>query len=177
VGKFTGQDVPKGVEDIIRAFAGTMWQGQRPVLMIVGVNRYEREDAFALLQESGIARDDAILIEHQPRSNAIEFMKASDVLIMNYSNTRHHARHTSPMKLFEYMALQRPIVAPALSGITEVVDADSAYLFEPDNIASMSTSIQDAFDDTGARPAEALKRVRSHTWKRRAQEILAHITR
>jgi len=45
-----------------------------------------------------------------------------------------HERYTSPVKLFEYMAMSKPVLAPSCEGIKEVIEhGKNGMLFEKDN--------------------------------------------
>ena len=51
--------------------------------------------------------------------------------------------YASPLKLFEYMALQRAIVAPDAPNIREILtDHKDALLFEPNNSASLADAVR-----------------------------------
>jgi glycosyltransferase involved in cell wall biosynthesis len=84
---------------------------------------------------------------------------------------------TSPLKLFEYMAARRPIVASDLPSIREVLrDGENALLVEPGNPQAFTAAIRRIKDDPAlsARLAEkALDDVRHYTWDARAARIEA----
>ncbi|HKU65491.1 MAG TPA: glycosyltransferase, partial [Rhizomicrobium sp.] len=51
--------------------------------------------------------------------------------------------YASPLKLFEYMALGRAIIAPDAPNIREILTHEvDALLFEPDNPQSLATAIR-----------------------------------
>jgi len=82
------------------------------------------------------------------------------------------------MKLFEYMASGRPIVASDVPSIKEIVDESMVYFFVADNPRSLKSVIEDALSDevgSTGRAQKALEKVRSYTWEKRAEKILNHI--
>lgn len=108
------------------------------------------------------------------------YIAAFDVCAMPHPNTPHFARHTSPLKLFEYMAARRPIVASDLPGFAEVVrDGVSALLVPPGDAAALTQALvrlrdNPAFGEFLADSAH--RRVMTHfTWAERARRILAQI--
>jgi glycosyltransferase involved in cell wall biosynthesis len=104
-------------------------------------------------------------------------LAAADVLVLPNSARSPEARTTSPLKLFEYMAARRPIVAtriPALAGLLR--HGENAFLVAPDSPEALARGIESLIAEPSfaARLAEqAWRDVQQYTWKRRAEEILA----
>ena len=84
---------------------------------------------------------------------------------------------TSPLKLFEYMASERPIVASSLPSIREVLGDDTnALLVAPGDPQALVAAIRRIKDDPelGARLArQARADVEQYTWARRAERLEA----
>jgi glycosyltransferase involved in cell wall biosynthesis len=106
-------------------------------------------------------------------------LAAADVLVLPNSARYPQARTTSPLKLFEYMAARRPIVAtqiPAFAGLLR--HGENAWLVAPDSPEALADGIERvlASPELGARLAEqAWRDVQEHTWRRRAAGILARL--
>lgn len=83
---------------------------------------------------------------------------------------------TSPLKLFEYMAARRPIVASALPNIMTILrHRDNAMLAASDNPFSFQAAIINLFENqllARAIAESAFQSVQDFTWDRRAQRIL-----
>ena len=83
--------------------------------------------------------------------------------------------YASPIKLFEYLALGKAVVAPARSNITEVVrDGNSALLFPPRDWKGMASRLKRLFDDPETRRAlgqraAALIEERGYHWTANAR--------
>ena len=108
------------------------------------------------------------------------YLSAFDVCALPLPAETHFAQYASPMKLFEYMAAGRAIVASDLRSWSDVVRAEqTALLLPPDNVAAWSEAIDRLRldDDLRARLGEkARARALEHyTWDVRAERILAHI--
>lgn len=91
--------------------------------------------------------------------------------------------YASPLKIFEYMALGRAIVAPAQRNIMELLtDGDNAVLFDPDNPIELGNSIRRLCADPklrqqlGQRARNALG-ARELTWHHNAERVVELFSR
>lgn len=98
---------------------------------------------------------------------------AIDIAVIPHSNT-----YGSPMKLFEYMAAGRLVVAPWLPPIVSVIgDGDGGVLFPPLDRAGLGRALDGLLGDPerratlGARARE--KVLGEYVWRRHAATILA----
>lgn len=106
------------------------------------------------------------------------YLRAFDVCAMPHPWTEQFAYYTSPIKLFEYMAAERAIVASNLPAFAEVVrDGETALLVPPGDVAAWAVAIRRLRDDPALRERlgaqarnEALAR---YTWAGRAAAIKA----
>ncbi len=108
------------------------------------------------------------------------YLAALDVCAIPLPWTPQFAYYTSPMKLFEYMASKRAIIASNLPGIAEVIaDGETALLIPPGDASALAGAIKRLRDDPALRQrlAEAAyAEVMAHyTWDARAWAILATI--
>jgi glycosyltransferase involved in cell wall biosynthesis len=113
-----------------------------------------------------------------PARQVAKNLAAADFLLLPNSMRHRQAHTTSPLKLFEYMAARRPVIAsniPAFQGILQ--HRRNAYLVEPDSAAAIVAAIQtlDADADFSDRLAgQAWQDVQQFTWERRVADILSH---
>ena len=79
------------------------------------------------------------------------------------------------MKIFEYLAADRPTVASRTPAATSIMQENTAFWYEPDNAHSLAQTIHEAYTSPEAevkiRAGRAL--AAAHTWRRRAERILA----
>jgi len=98
-----------------------------------------------------------------------------DVLVLPNTATHVSARYTSPLKLFEYMAAGRPVVASALPALQEVLHHEAnALLVTPGNAIEMAEAIARLLGDPSlaARLAGAAWcDVHDYRWERRAERL------
>jgi len=110
------------------------------------------------------------------------YLSAFDVCAMPHPFTEQFAYYTSPLKLFEYMAASRPIVASDLPGWSDVVQHDeTALLVAPGDVGALAEALRRLRDNPDLREQlgrNARERVMQHyTWATRAEAIRAHIER
>jgi glycosyltransferase involved in cell wall biosynthesis len=117
------------------------------------------------------AQKNISILGHQPNALMPLYLRASDVLVLPNARIGESEQFTSPMKLFEYLAAGKPIVASDLPSIREVLREDTAFFFTPGDAQSLAKTIQYALEhaeEAQARASLALTKARSYTWNRQA---------
>ncbi len=114
---------------------------------------------------------------HRSPAEARRYLAAADVAVIPFSGATIIAReHTSPLKMFEYMAAGVPIVASDLPSLREVLRHEhNALLVPPDDNAALAAAIVRLLGDheLAARLARtARNEVADCTWNRRAARIV-----
>lgn len=175
VGKYKTMGESKGVEDVISAVGVVRARRTGVALLLVGLNQDEFTEVKALVEAAGL-NDDSYLVGHMGRDNVARYMRAADVLVMNYPNTEHYARFMSPLKLFEYMASGTPIVTSDLPSIREVLDDAIASFFSADDPDGLPAALLESLTHSAVaekRAAKAKEKVSRYTWSSRASHVLA----
>ena len=99
----------------------------------------------------------------------------ASVLVLPTTATPSASRYTSPLKLFEYLATGRPIVASDLPAIREILtDGANAVLVPPSDERGLADGIRRVLDDRdlAVRIAEAaFDQAAAYAWGRRAERI------
>jgi len=132
---------------------------------------------FRRLKTQTLKSKNILVLDYQLYSQMPYFLKAADVFVLPNSKRSEHSRFwTSPMKLFEYMACQRPIIASDLPAIREILDKETALFFEPDNPKDLAKKINMVLGNKEL--AEKISQrtwqnVQQYTWPKRAEKILA----
>ncbi len=115
------------------------------------------------------------ILGHRPHQEMPLWLAAADVLVLpNTAKEEISARYTSPMKLFEYMASGRPIVASRIPSITEVLPEEGSFLVPPDEPDAMAKAIQGACGnlvEAERRASRARVAVLEYSWDKRAERI------
>ncbi|MCG3697534.1 glycosyltransferase family 4 protein [Aliarcobacter butzleri] len=107
------------------------------------------------------------------KSETIKYVEQADILILPNSSRDKMSYYTSPLKLFEYMASKKPIVASNLPSICEVLEnKKNAVLCEPDNPKDLADKINWVLEnDCTDIVNQAYVDVQEYTWDKRAKNI------
>jgi glycosyltransferase involved in cell wall biosynthesis len=109
------------------------------------------------------------------RTKVPAFLEQADLLVMPHTATPVSERYASPLKLFEYMAAGKPIVASDLPAVREVLrDGENARLVRPADPKDLASGIATVLGDQSL--AERIARTAfaeasSYTWERRAEQL------
>lgn len=128
-------------------------------------------------------QDNLTLHGHIPHADVASRMAECDILIAPYAAQVSHVRGgdigrwMSPLKLFEYMAAERPIVTSDLPVLREVVrDGETALLCPPGDTEVYATALRRlaADPELRARIGSASRELLEgeYTWEMRAQRVL-----
>ena len=117
-----------------------------------------------------------------PQSEVSSYLLASDILVLPYSSAMtikggtKAGDFTSPLKVFEYMAAGKPIVATEIPSVLEILETGrNSVIVAPDDPGEFFDAVSSLIDDPDlcARISKnALSDVRQYTWKKRAEKIL-----
>lgn len=119
-----------------------------------------------------------------PKADLPLAQAASDYLLMPYdrcisgSSGGNSAEICSPMKMFEYLAAGRPILASNLPVFREVLDDETALFCEPEEPGSWIAALRSLLTDSqkAASMAKAAhEKSTRYTWSKRANKILESI--
>ncbi len=160
----------KGVEFAVRALPLL----PETELQVVG-GAPERIAALAALgHQLGVA-DRLDLVGAVPPVDRFAYIKAADVCLLPLTHSAIASRYTSPLKLFEYLACGRAVVASDLPSIREVVDMKrevvAAPAEDPEGIAHAVRSVLD--DEERRRDLEQAARqaANRYSWTTRANRM------
>jgi glycosyltransferase involved in cell wall biosynthesis len=140
----------------------------------------KRTDFFDRVMESARRRGlDSIVDYLGARSvnEIVEAIKDCDLgIIPNHRNI--FTEINTPTRIFEYLALAKPVVAPKTPGIQDYFGDDDLIYFEVGNADDLARKIEFAFSHPAA-VAETVKRGQevylSHTWSRERRTLLNSI--
>lgn len=149
--------------------------------LLVGGN--ETDLARARQRAAGLSN--LTLTGFVPNTDLPRYQAAADVLLMPYgplvsgSSGGDIAPYFSPMKMFEYLAAGRAVVASDLSVLREVLTGENAVSLpggDADAWAAVLRSLAAEPARREALGAAARRTARQYTWERRAERMLAGLS-
>lgn len=120
-----------------------------------------------------------VLTGYMPPARVPAYLAAADVLVLPTTPALSYSRFTSPLKMFEYMASGRPIIASDLPVIREVLQHDvNAVLYEPESADALAHAVLRLSQDKGLGrrlASRAWEDVQQYSWDNRASRILEKV--
>jgi glycosyltransferase involved in cell wall biosynthesis len=110
-----------------------------------------------------------------PHRDVPMYLWAADILVMPYTSRTPTFRSMSPLKMFEYLAAGRPILATDFPVIREILNSDNAALVPPDSAEALAEGIRALLADQDRRErlaAQACRDAGAYAWEARARGIL-----
>jgi glycosyltransferase involved in cell wall biosynthesis len=163
-----------GLENLLAVSKRVLDRRPSIVLLFVGGGK-NREIIQATFRPEDVGRR-VFLTGTVPYGEVPRYVNAMDVVIVPYP--KREFWYPSSMKLFEYMAAQKAVVASAVPQVDEVIrDGQNGFLFDPDNLDEFTDKVLRLADSTALRnrlAAAARKTVlESYTWVAHARKMEA----
>jgi len=116
---------------------------EHPDLVLLLVGEGTAYSAIEQYVKEADVENQVVLTGYVPHSQVSDYLKAMDFGILPDSN-----HYGSPMKLFEFMAMKVPMVAPDFSPISEVLtDGVNGWLFEAENHVACIDKVLSLIDE------------------------------
>jgi glycosyltransferase involved in cell wall biosynthesis len=170
---FTGSFHPwHGVDNLVKAFSQVVLEVPRAKLVLVGDGQ-TRIDLEAQVREAGLA-DQVIFTGSVPYQKVPAILSIADVAVVPYPELPVELWF-SPLKLFEYMAAAKAIVASKVGQIAEVLeDGYSGLLIEPGNVEALSETLIKLLKNEKLRLSlgeNARKEASKYSWQAHAEQL------
>jgi glycosyltransferase involved in cell wall biosynthesis len=84
-----------------------------------------------------------------------------------------------PTRIFEYLAMNKPVIVPRTKGISDYFCDDNMLFFEPENIADLAEKIRWAYEHPQALSKlvqEGRKVYDQHSWAKEEKKLLEIVT-
>ncbi|WP_161987055.1 glycosyltransferase family 4 protein [Vibrio ponticus] len=190
-----GLSIIREKERLSVGYVGHLYKG-RGIEVIISLARMQKGCDFYLV--GGMPEDIAhwkketdndhniYFVGHLDHADLHDYYTKFDVLIAPYQQGSNQSdgksdtsRWMSPMKIFEYMSNQKPIICSDLPVLREVLNDENAILVTPDSVEAWSLSL-DKLHDLSLRKKIAERAyidfTENYTWQKRAEYILDKIS-
>ncbi|HCP72666.1 MAG TPA: hypothetical protein DIT91_04470 [Actinobacteria bacterium] len=119
-----------------------------------------------------------ILLGSKPHAQIPQFQVGADFLLITLNpSVAQSSIYTSTMKLFEYIAAKRPIIAPNLASVLEVLDLDEFYSYDADSVDSLKNAIHLAIKELAKPRLPRISHLDSISWEDRNNRIVSEFLR
>ena len=172
-------DVRRGLDALVRSFAVLRARGdERARLLLVGGN-YDVQALRSLVAREGLGQS-VVFVDTVPYEMVPLYLAAADAGVVPLPDVAIW-RTSSPLKLFEYLAMEKPVIVSDIRAHRDLVQASQgAYFmpgFGPEAIAAAIESVM-ASDADAVRASGAAARnmiIREFAWSAQAGRLLAFV--
>ena len=179
---FVGYFTPwQGLEILIEAANLVKKKGYPEIrYLIVGNGSGLEKDLKARAEKYNLKKEISFL-GHISYKNIVYYINSFDVCYL--SNILRGLSYCtfSPLKLYEYLACGRAVIASRIEGVTEVIEGGRCgYLFEPDNVSDLAEKIIQAYQEReslsqlGANGRKLIEE--QYSWRKTAERIISLLT-
>lgn len=170
----------QGIDNLISAVAVLLQKGYELRVVIVGDGTMKL-GAQKLAEELGVS-DRVDFIGHVAGKDVPQYMASFDVCFSGQTPHGIGVMYGSPMKLYEYMAMGKPVIASAYEDARRLIDDNKdGFLFAAQDNDSLIDSIDRAYQqqpylsDMGGIARNKI--IRDHSWNSRVTKMMEDFSR
>ncbi len=161
-----------GVDNLSYLIHETVKKYPNVVFLMVGGGGPAQKSLEKYVDENQLA-DHLIFTGYVPFKQVADYLVAMDIVLAPYPKLSMF--HYSPMKLFEYMAAGKAVIASRVGQIAEIInDGENGILCEPDNTSQMVQKLSELLNSPSRRIEIGEKARRTieaeHTWEIKAKQ-------
>jgi glycosyltransferase involved in cell wall biosynthesis len=164
----------QGLDLLLRAMRELDASGMPLHLVVIG-DGMMRTEWETLAAELGLGSRVRFL-GRVPHAEVPALVGGTDVGFAGHAESRQGRVYHSPLKIYEYLAMGKPVVASASEDALAVVrDGENGFVYRPGDLADLTSALRRAWTARERLPAMGRRArqeiVADHTWLRRAGEI------
>ena len=145
------------------------------LIVFVGGSEYE----IKKFKNKFSDHNNILIIGYQPHYEMPFWLKSADIFVLPNSGKENISKYwTSPLKMFEFMASKRPIVASDLPSLREILNKNNSILVKPDDVYDLAQGIKSTLKNpvlSDKITEKAWQDVQEYTWIKRADNIINFI--
>ncbi|MBD3376646.1 glycosyltransferase [candidate division KSB1 bacterium] len=162
-------------ERFCAVYTGKAYAG-KGVDIILDAARQMPQVQFVLVGTGSLIHsDNVICLDYVPPAQVQLYQCAADVVLLPNTESGPIHRYTSPLKLFEYMAANRPIIASDIPVFKDVlVHQENALLFKAGNSRALVAAIETLYHNRHVGKdlcRKSREQIDSYTFQNRARRI------
>ncbi len=159
-----------GLEMLVEAFQKANLSAKNAALLLIG-DGSAMEDLRRMVEQSGLTKE-VIFTGPLPHADVPQYLDLVDIAVQPAAN-----EYCCPMKIFEYMALGKAIVAPRQANILDILTDKEAAFFLSNNGEDLGRAMGALVADAALRQRLAAAsskalRERSYSWITNAERVI-----
>lgn len=163
-----------GVDNLIRSAPNILLKYPNTKLLVVGEGPM-KEQLIKLVRQKRL-EDHVIFINTVPYESVPVYINASMICVAPFTSHRNVRSGVSPLKIYEYGACGKPVIASSIPGLEFIETERIGILVEPDNTQKLAKAILELLGNKKARE-EMGRRARQyvlqgHSWKDTALNVM-----
>ena len=169
----------QGLDRLLRAVAALRAEDMPVCVAVVG-DGPAREGWQKLARELGLAEDEVRFVGRAPLDEVPGYIAGFDAGFSGQQGMKIGAMYHSPLKLYEYLSMGKPIVATAYDDARSLVrDTEAGFLFEPGDTEDLKRALREAyrsrgtFEEAGRKAREEV--LRRHSWEARLATMIPKV--
>ena len=112
-----------------------------------------------------------------PHQDLLSILAGCDLGYSGHFDLKGRQAYRSPLKLYEYMAMAKPVLASAIEGTTAIIrEGETGFLFQPNDKYSLKQALLRAFASQNQLQQMGEKARRNievnHSWTNRVQMLI-----
>ncbi len=172
-GSFRTMGQSKGIDEILEALA--MLNDKNVLFVALGGNNKDIDFYKNKAKDLNLDKQSFFYPRVDQKELAI-WQKIADILLMPFPDKAHYRYHMTPLKIFEYMTSNVPIIASSLPSIQEILNKNNAFFCEPGNILDLKNKIEFVLGlnkkERDKIAGQARKDVEQYLWSKRVEKII-----
>jgi glycosyltransferase involved in cell wall biosynthesis len=165
-------------DKFIVLYTGSQERG-KGVEMIINAASKLRDLIFVVIGSQEDKKIDNLIFKKRKSHEEIpKYLKAADLLVLPMNKELSYSAYSSPLKLFEYMASETPILTSKIGAISEILNEKNSFLFNPgrkDDFEEKILYVKKNRLEAEITTRETLRGVKNYTWENRVMSILKFI--
>ena len=153
---------------------------EKPNIKLLIVGDGDAFDDLQRIREEYRLDNQVILAGKQPYENIPEFIAAADICLLPAYHTEKIMQDIVPIKLYEYMACGKPVIATKLSGITKEFGENHGviYVDKPEDVLNKTIELVESgsVEEHGSRAREFVEKYNWEDIVADFEEVLEELT-
>ena len=178
IGKFHTLGNEKGIPEIIKSIK--FLNLKIPYKFYIVGGPLDRVDIYKkIVKKNNIDAQKIIFMGRQEIKKIPIWLKSADILLMPHPRTEFYEKYVSPLKLFEYMCSNNPIIASDLESIKEILtNKKNSLLVDPGSAKSIAEAIETLVNNpkfSKKIAKQAFSDINNFSWIKRGNKIINFI--